>query len=67
MNELKGPIHRQISEYIKSKTVLEFRTVTNEVLIGNIIWTDKNWLHLLLENGKELTLSIKSIAYYLKH
>jgi molybdopterin-binding protein len=66
MNELKGPVSKLISGYIKDKTQLEIHIISNEVLIGYILWADKSWFHLMLNNGKEVTVSKNAIAYYTK-
>lgn len=64
MSELRGPAYNQIADYIKSKRLVEFRTLNNEILKGYILWHDNNLFHLNLENGKEITLYKNAIAYY---
>jgi len=64
MSELKSPSTKQIKQYIKDKAILEFHTVNNEIIKGHIVWYDSNLFHVLLDNGKEITLNKNAIVYY---
>ncbi|MDD3013943.1 MAG: hypothetical protein PHC34_09605 [Candidatus Gastranaerophilales bacterium] len=64
MSELKSPVTFQINEYIKNKSLIEFHTVNNEIIKGQIHWYDKDLFHLMLDNSKEITLYKNSIVYY---
>ncbi|MDD3150375.1 MAG: hypothetical protein PHV68_06035 [Candidatus Gastranaerophilales bacterium] len=64
--ELKGPGIFEIRQFIKNKTVVEFYTVNDKFLKGQILWYDGESFHLQLENKQEITLLKTSVIYYLK-
>ncbi len=64
VEELKGPSLFEIKQSIQEKNWVEFCTVNDKTLKGQILWFDINTFHLILEDGKEVTLLRQSIIYY---
>jgi len=66
MSELKSPATFQINQFIKNKSQIEFHLINNEILSGQIVWQGRELFHILLANGKEITLYKNAIAYYMQ-
>ena len=66
MRELKGPSYSEIKQFIQNKDLIEFNTVNNKILSGQICWFDNNSFHIKLENEKHITLLYSAIVYYTK-
>lgn len=63
-DELKGPSVFEIKKFIQEKTPVEFTTLSNQILKGEILWYDGDCFHIKLDNNQELTILKHSIAYY---
>jgi len=62
--ELKGPAIFEIRQYIQNKNWVEFYTVNDRVIKGQILWFDGDSYHLKLENQQEITLLKHAVVYY---
>jgi hypothetical protein len=65
-DELKGPGVFEIRQFIKDSTIVEFYTVNDKILKGNILWYDGESFHMSMQNGQEITLLKNSVVYYSK-
>ena len=66
MAALKGPSYSEIKQFIINKDLVEFETINNKIIRGNILWFDNNSFHIAIENDKKLTLLGSSIVSYSK-
>ncbi len=56
---------RQIQNYIKEKQEVELKLITDDLIIGKIIWQDVNSL-CLVDHYKQETLIWRQALVYLK-
>ena len=66
MNDLKGPGIFELRQFIKDKNLVEFYTVNDKVLKGQILWFDNDSFHIKLENQQEVTVLKNNLVYYSK-
>jgi host factor-I protein len=57
------PSIRQIQSSIKDKREVEFKLVTNDLLVGKILWQDSNCICLVDENEQQILIWRRAIAY----
>lgn len=64
--DIKGPSNFEIKNFIQNQSWIEFNTINDKVLKGQIVWFDGDIYHLKLENGSEISLLKQSVVYYNK-
>ena len=64
MDELKSPVRSEIKRFIKDKLMVDFYTINDKKLRGQIIWFDKEAFHVLLDNDQSVTLLKRAVVYY---
>lgn len=57
------PSIRQIQSSIKDKREVELKLVTNDLLVGKILWQDSNCICLVDENEQQILIWRRAIAY----
>ncbi|OKH23008.1 RNA-binding protein hfq [Hydrococcus rivularis NIES-593] len=57
------PSIRQIQSSIKDKREVELKLVTNDLLMGKILWQDSNCICLVDENEQQILIWRRAIAY----
>jgi host factor-I protein len=61
------PSTRQVQNWIKSKNKVEIKLMTNDLLVGTILWQDGDCLCLVPEQGKSVLVWRQAIAYCTTH
>jgi host factor-I protein len=61
--ETGTPSIRQIQKFIKEKTDIQIKLVTNDILVGQIRWQDPDCICLVSSENKEITIWRLAIVY----
>jgi host factor-I protein len=59
------PSIRKLQGFIKDKTQIELKLVTGDVLTGNLLWQDVQYI-CLVDNTEQQTLIARSAVVYFK-
>jgi host factor-I protein len=59
------PSVRQVQSFIKDKQEIEMKLITDELLVGKILWQDANCI-CLLDRNEQQTLVWRQALVYLK-
>ncbi|NET00516.1 MAG: RNA-binding protein hfq [Sphaerospermopsis sp. SIO1G1] len=57
------PSIRQLQNWIKDKTPVEFKLMTGDVITGKIFWQDINCVCIINDNEEKITVWKFAIAY----
>jgi host factor-I protein len=61
--ETSLPSVRKFQTYIKDKTLIEIKLITNDVLTGTLLWIDPMYCCLVDAAQKQILMAFSSIAY----
>jgi host factor-I protein len=61
--ETSLPSVRKFQTYIKDKTPIEIKLITNDVLTGTLLWIDPMYCCLVDAAQKQILMAFSSIAY----
>ncbi|MEH2304318.1 Hfq-related RNA-binding protein [Nostoc sp.] len=57
------PSIRQVQNLIKQTTPVELKLLTQDVLIGKVVWQDPQCICIADENSQQITVWKQAIAY----
>lgn len=57
------PSIRQLQNWIKQKTTVEFKLVSGDLITGRVFWQDSNCVSILDANNEQITVWKLAIAY----
>ncbi|WP_414528978.1 Hfq-related RNA-binding protein [Nodularia chucula] len=58
------PSIRQLQELLRQKTLVEWKLVNGDSLIGKLAWQDHNCVCIVDSTDRQITIFKQAIAYY---